>query len=238
MRPANLAQQTPPPGRAAPETRANRRPLAGQPPPPRPSPEPQVPPGLGGGAEGEGRPGGWVAAPARVGGLPTPAARRRSEGARACVCLCLALARSSAAHGGAAQVSRVPGSSPAPGPCDAPPAHPSQTSGPLGLAQATPVFASPPADQQGERGVWVQTCQCHFQREKRGPTPQDPLVRKSEVYFLGDVEPSAPFQVRNGKEEASENINLPTGREAPNLSDCKKTRTSTFITSLLPLLPS
>lgn len=119
-----------------------------------------------------------------------------------------------------------------------PPAHPSQTSGPLGLAQATPVFASPPADQQGERGVWVQTCQCHFQREKRGPTPQDPLVRKSEVYFLGDVEPSAPFQVRNGKEEASENINLPTGREAPNLSDCKKTRTSTFITSLLPLLPS
>lgn len=68
---------------------------------------------------------------------------------------------------------------PLPGPAMPPPAHPSQTSGPLGLAQATPVFASPPADQQGERGVWVQTCQGHFQREKRGPTPQDPLLKKN-----------------------------------------------------------
>lgn len=53
---------------------------------------------------------------------------------------------------------------------------------------------------------------------KRGPTPQDPPLRGSEGYFLGDVGPSAPFQVKNGREEASGNINLPTGREAPNLS--------------------
>lgn len=113
--------------------------------------------------------------------------------------------------------------------------HPSQARGPLGLAQATPVFSSPPADQQGERGVWVQTCQGHFQPERED---RPAGLRRSEVYFLGDVGPSAPFQGRNGKEEASGNINLPTGREAPNLSDCMKTRTSTFITSLLPLLPS
>lgn len=73
---------------------------------------------------------------------------------------------------------------------------------------------------------------------EEGPTPQERPPKGPEVSFLGDVGPSAPFPVRNGREEASGNINLPTGREAPNLSGCQKTRTSTFITSLLPLLPS
>lgn len=171
MRPANLAQQTPPPGQAAPETRANRRPRAGQPPPPPPSPERQVSPGLGGGAEGGGAPRGRGGRACESGRPPDPNSTA-VVGGRACVCLRLAPARSSASRGGAAEVSRVLGSSPVPRPCEPPPplaAHPSQTSGPLGLAQATPVFSSPPADQQGERGVWVQTCQGDFQRERTDP---------------------------------------------------------------------
>lgn len=55
--------------------------------------------------------------------------------------------------------------------------------------------------------------------------------------FLGDVGALRPLPGQK-REEASGNINLPTGREAPNLPGCQKTRTSTFITFLLPLLPS
>lgn len=58
------------------------------------------------------------------------------------------------------------------------------------------------------------------------------------VYFLTDVVPSTPFPGKNRRVGASRNINLPTGREAPSLPSRQKTRTSTFITSLLPLLPS
>lgn len=83
-------------------------------------------------------------------------------------------------------------------------------------------------------GVWVQTCQDHFQQERERERADPAGLRRSEMYFLGDVGPSAPFQVRNGKEEASGNINLPTGREAPNLSDCMKTRTSTVHHLLAP----
>lgn len=80
----------------------------------------------------------------------------------------------------------------------------------------------------------MQTCQDHFQQERERERADPAGLRRSEMYFLGDVGPSAPFQVRNGKEEASGNINLPTGREAPNLSDCMKTRTSTVHHLLAP----
>lgn len=38
---------------------------------------------------------------------------------------------------------------------------------------------------------------------EEGPTPQERPPKGSEVSFLGDVGPSAPFPVRNGREEAS-----------------------------------
>lgn len=47
-----------------------------------------------------------------------------------------------------------------------------------------------------------------------------------------------PLPSKERGEGASRNINLPTGQEAPSLPGFQKTRTSTFITSLLPLLPS
>lgn len=47
-----------------------------------------------------------------------------------------------------------------------------------------------------------------------------------------------PLPSKGQGEGTSRNINLPTGRESPSLPGRQKTRTSTFITSLLPLLPS
>lgn len=160
-----------------------------------------------------------MTAPLRVGSLRTPAAERRSEGVRACVCLCLALARSSASRGGAAESQQSPGLfslSPALRFPPPPPAHPSQKNGPSrGLAQGNSrlfLFTRGPAGRAWGLGAGS------LPTRERGPTPQDSPLRGSEGYFLGDVGPSAPFQVRNGREEASGNINLPTGREAPNLS--------------------
>jgi hypothetical protein len=136
-----------------------------------------------------------------------------------------------------------------------PPALSSQPSGSSpGMARAASFSPSSPENQEGEQGPGGRRVLVTSKKRKRRKGSKQPggCSQKVEpcrndhfggcvVYFLEGVAPSVPFPVKNGGREvveASQDINLPTGREAPSLPGCQKTRTSTFITSLLPLLPS
>lgn len=219
VRPANLAQQTPPPGQAAGETRANRRARTGQPPPPAAARSAGLSwarwlGGDEGGGAGEG--GGARAAPLKRAAAGAGAAQPRSEPetGRACVCLCFARARSSASRGVAAKVCSAFGSSTGPWPCRlrAPLLPHSQRRGP-NWQLLSPLFARGPG---GRTWVRVQTGPCHFQKkEKTGRrTGSSAGVRKRSsrartatlgfcvVYFLTDVVPSTLFPVKDkGREQ-------------------------------------
>lgn len=205
MRPANLAQQTPPPGQAARETRANRRPRTGQPPPPRPSPDPQVSPGLGGGVEGGGSRGGgergarackWAAS------RPQQHSSGRRAGERACVCLCFAPTRSRASRGGAAQVTGVLSSSPhlqGPG-LSPPPRTPLPNEWPETKAGAgnSRLFLSTRRPAGRAWGVWAPTGQGHFQQERKGRPRRSDHLKDLRCLFLGTWGPPPPSRSETG----------------------------------------
>lgn len=174
---------------------------------------------------------------------------------RACVCLCFARARSSASRRGAAKVCGVFSSSPRPRPCrlHEPLPSPLPTEGlSPGTARAAPFSLLRPRAGRWNVGTSADGPLSLPEKRKDGKKRGEQLGGCSQR-----VEPSRnghfgvlcglfshgrcalhPLPSKERRVGASRNINLPTGREAPSLPGRQKTRTSTFITSLLPLLPS
>lgn len=261
MRPANLAQQTPPPGQAAGETRANRRARTGQPPPPAAAARAA---GLSwarcwAGKKGEGRAAPLKRAAARAGAAePRSQPEPQPDPGRACVCLCFAPARSSASRGAAAKVCGVFSSSPLPCPASSttPLLPPTQASGQNpGTARAAPFFPLRPWGRRTNVSLGADgplSVPKHRKDGKKGDKQPRGCSQKVQpggnghfgvlcVLYSRGRRTLRPLSSQEGRAVgwgASRNINLPTGREAPSLPGCQKTRTSTFITSLLPLLPS